>query len=657
MNEDDGKPEQTLISRLERRLEREKTARRAAEAIAEEGLRQLYQTNGQLTLLNTVALSMMEEQAIEQTMQAVLGHIANYLNADIGRVCVTSVDLRYLFNRSIWFHSGVHELFSEFRSEVENQFNINPIISPNMHEPIKAISFDEYFGEFFEAIQERYRLKTYISIPLVIVNEIPLVLEFFSSTGNTRPNDIDSLMRQIGGQISIQLERELIRRQRQTELIKDSLTGLTNRRFLQDTIEKILNSGNSDPAKSATIFVIGYDNFRHINDTFGHNIGDKIIQEGANRIKLFLENFPSSYMTTVGRLAGDEFALIIENVAEFQFIEQVMERLLLALSTPYESFEYPFKCTASGGLVHFNKMAKSSFQIFSDADTALQYAKQKGGSKLIVFSEDMRQKTYRRRILAANVIRGLAQDEFILHYQPLIAVASRRLIGFEALIRWRNTDGTLLNPIEFLPIADQSGLTIPIGQWVLKTTLSAVARWSEATTLHPDFKMGINISPNHFMTKDFGQECLDLLESSQVHPDRICLEIIESTILENNPIVLKNFDLLRTNGIAIAIDDFGTGYSSLSYLQKYQPDIIKIDKEFIFNVARNSESQKIVSAIIELADKLGVSVIAEGVENEDDFTFLTHLGCDFAQGYLFSRPVSELAASEMLIHQSSQWIK
>ena len=657
MNEDDGKPEQTLISRLERRLEREKTARRAAEAIAEEGLRQLYQTNGQLTLLNTVALSMMEEQAIEQTMQAVLGHIANYLNADIGRVCVTSVDLRYLFNRSIWFHSGVHELFSEFRSEVENQFNINPIISPNMHEPIKAISFDEYFGEFFEAIQERYRLKTYISIPLVIVNEIPLVLEFFSSTGNTRPNDIDSLMRQIGGQISIQLERELIRRQRQTELIKDSLTGLTNRRFLQDTIEKILNSGNSDPAKSATIFVIGYDNFRHINDTFGHNIGDKIIQEGANRIKLFLENFPSSYMTTVGRLAGDEFALIIENVAEFQFIEQVMERLLLALSTPYESFEYPFKCTASGGLVHFNKMAKSSFQIFSDADTALQYAKQKGGSKLIVFSEDMRQKTYRRRILAANVIRGLAQDEFILHYQPLIAVASRRLIGFEALIRWRNTDGTLLNPIEFLPIADQSGLTIPIGQWVLKTTLSAVARWSEATTLHPDFKMGINISPNHFMTKDFGQECLDLLESSQVHPDRICLEIIESTILENNPIVLKNFDLLRTNGIAIAIDDFGTGYSSLSYLQKYQPDIIKIDKEFIFNVARNSESQKIVSAIIELADKLGVSVIAEGVENEDDFSFLTHLGCDFAQGYLFSRPVSELAASEMLIHQSSQWIK
>ena len=657
MNEDDGKPEQTLISRLERRLEREKTARRAAEAIAEEGLRQLYQTNGQLTLLNTVALSMMEEQAIEQTMQAVLGHIANYLNADIGRVCVTSVDLRYLFNRSIWFHSGVHELFSEFRSEVENQFNINPIISPNMHEPIKAISFDEYFGEFFEAIQERYRLKTYISIPLVIVNEIPLVLEFFSSTGNTLPNDIDSLMRQIGGQISIQLERELIRRQRQTELIKDSLTGLTNRRFLQDTIEKILNSGNSDPAKSATIFVIGYDNFRHINDTFGHNIGDKIIQEGANRIKLFLENFPSSYMTTVGRLAGDEFALIIENVAEFQFIEQVMERLLLALSTPYESFEYPFKCTASGGLVHFNKMAKSSFQIFSDADTALQYAKQKGGSKLIVFSEDMRQKTYRRRILAANVIRGLAQDEFILHYQPLIAVASRRLIGFEALIRWRNTDGTLLNPIEFLPIADQSGLTIPIGQWVLKTTLSAVARWSEATTLHPDFKMGINISPNHFMTKDFGQECLDLLESSQVHPDRICLEIIESTILENNPIVLKNFDLLRTNGIAIAIDDFGTGYSSLSYLQKYQPDIIKIDKEFIFNVARNSESQKIVSAIIELADKLGVSVIAEGVENEDDFSFLTHLGCDFAQGYLFSRPVSELAASEMLIHQSSQWIK
>ena len=208
-----------------------------------------------------------------------------------------------------------------------------------------------------------------------------------------------------------------------------------------------------------------------------------------------------------------------------------------------------------------------------------------------------------------------------------------------------------------MPIADQSGLTIPIGQWVLKTTLSAVARWSEATTLHPDFKMGINISPNHFMTKDFGQECLDLLESSQVHPDRICLEIIESTILENNPIVLKNFDLLRTNGIAIAIDDFGTGYSSLSYLQKYQPDIIKIDKEFIFNVARNSESQKIVSAIIELADKLGVSVIAEGVENEDDFSFLTHLGCDFAQGYLFSRPVSELAASEMLIHQSSQWIK
>ncbi len=652
MTEDNDKGEHALIRTLERRLEREKVARRSAEAIAEEGLRNLYQTNNQLKLLNMIALSMIEEQPIERIMQAIISHIANYLNADIGRICIMNFDIQDILSKPIWYHSGANALFYEFRSEIEKKFDFHSIIPPNIENSIKVISLDENSEELIAKIAERYRINTYISIPLVILNEVSLILEFFSSAQYAQPLAIDPLWKQIGGQLSIQLERELIKRKRQIELSSDSLTGLTNRRFIQDTIDRILTSENSDFEKSATIVVIGYDNFRHINDTFGHNIGDKIIQEGASRIRLFLAALPNAYTTTLGRLAGDEFAVIIENVADFQAIEQVMERLLLTLSAPYKSFEYPFKCSASGGLVHFNKIAKSSFQIFSDVDTALQYAKQKGGSKLVIFSDDMRQTTYRRRILAANIIRGLAQDEFLLHYQPLISVASRSLIGFEALIRWRNTDGILLNPVEFLPIADQSGLTIPIGQWVLKTTLNVLGRWSEITTLHPNFKMGINISPNHFMTKDFGQECLELLESNQVHPNKICLEIIESTILENNPTVLKNFDLLRTNGISIAIDDFGTGYSSLSYLQKYQPDIIKIDKEFILDVARNSERQKIVSAIIELANKLGVSVIAEGVENEDDFSFLTHLGCDFAQGYLFSRPVSEAVASEMLIHRS-----
>ena len=648
MTQKDNDAYNAQIAALEKRLEREKKARRSAETIAEEGLRELYNKNDQLKLLNAVARCITESDSSDHILKEVCSLLGTYLHFDIGRVCILNPRLRDLMHGPLWYDSGHIARFDEFRAEIDNAFKTEPVAAGNSIEPITAHMTGRLHDLGLEAILERYTLSGYLSIPLLIYGEIAAALEFFGTRKFSHHTDLDPLLRQIASQLSVHLERELIRQQTRIDLSRDLLTGLANRRYIHELIDQILSTERSNKTFHTALIVLGYDNFRHLNDTFGHDIGDGIIQEGAARIKKFLASLPPHYNTTTGRVAGDEFAIIIQGVVDSHLIEQVAEQLLLALCVPYQSFDYPFRCTASAGLLHFEASTSTSFQVFSDVDTALQYAKQKGGSNLTIFSNEMRQTTYRRRIMAASVSRGLSQNEFVLHYQPQISTSNHNLIGFEALIRWRNVDGTLINPVEFLPIADRSGLTVPIGQWVLRNSLNAVARWKEILTRYPQFKMSINISPSHFMTHEFGYECVNLLEEMRVHPSNICLEIIESTILENNPLVLRNFEFLRKNGVSIAIDDFGTGYSSLSYLQKYQPDTIKIDQEFIVHVAENLEKQKIVSAIIELANKLGVTVIAEGVETERDFNFLARLGCEIVQGYFFSKPVTEPEALQML---------
>ena len=647
--------ETSRIKLLEKRLERERKARHSAEAIAEEGLRELYQKNKQLELLNAIALSITESDGIEEIFHAVLRQIGTYLEFKAGRVCPLNPGIKSLLKSPIWYGSEAYSFYDAFRQKMDQDLALSGILSSESEAPISIRPTADLDNATLRELFAHYEIDNYLAVPVIINDHIALTLYFFGSKQKTQTSETDKLLRQIAAQLGVHLERELIRAQARIDISRDLLTGLANRRYIYETIDRILIGNQNNVMPKTSILVVGFDNFRHLNDTFGHDLGDRIIQEASRRIIEMIKILPDNATATVGRVAGDEFAIILEDLADTDTVEQEAAKILQSLSMPYQSFDHPFPCTASGGLVHFNHATKTSFQVFSDVDTALQYAKQKGGANLTVFGDAMRQMTYRRRIMAANVNRGLSQDEFVLHYQPLISVADQSLIGFESLIRWRNADGTLITPIEFLPIADQSGLTIPIGQWVLKNGLKAIGRWGNVLKDYPRFKLGINISPSHFMATDFGDECLNLLNENEVSTDKICVEIVESTILENNPIVLKNFDFLRKNGIAIAIDDFGTGYSSLSYLQKYKPDTIKIDKEFITNISNNSESQKIVTAIIELAEKLDVSVIAEGVETKEDFLFLSRLGCEFAQGYYFSKPVSEADASQMLHGISNKW--
>jgi len=272
----------------------------------------------------------------------------------------------------------------------------------------------------------------------------------------------------------------------------------------------------------------------------------------------------------------------------------------------------------------------------------LQNAKKDGGARIEVFDELTRRNSYQTRSMAIKLNHGLVKDDFLLYFQPLISVKDKSLTGFEALIRWKNSDGSLISPDEFLPIAYRAGMTKSIGNWVIRKCFEFISSIQEQIEKYQTFKIGINISPSHFKEEYFGKEIIDLIKEYNVNPNWVCLEIVESTLIENISTVIKNFKFLKENGVNIAIDDFGTGYSSLSYLQRYKPDIIKIDKEFIINISEKVEQQKIVSALVNMAKSIDILIVAEGVESEEDLNYLELIGCDFAQGYLFSKPVPEI---------------
>lgn len=417
----------------------------------------------------------------------------------------------------------------------------------------------------------------------------------------------------------------------------DSLTGLPNRRLLLERISRAINLAQRNHQCGAVLF-IDLDNFKDLNDTLGHDKGDLLLTQVAERLQEVTRK-----TDTVARLGGDEFVVLLEglgscDVGADERARQIGENIVARLSTPYQLSGHEVFSTPSVGITMFGMKTESVDAVLKQADLAMYQAKAAGRSTLRMFSP------YMQGLAAASVelereLRGaIMRNELHLQYQPIVN-ASRRIVGAEALVRWTNARRGAVSPVEFIPLAEKSGLILQIGQWVLEQACDQLRRWeSQKDTRH--LTVSVNISARQMRQADFVAQVTAVLRKSGVNPNRLRLELTESMLFSDIEDVIEKMNALKAIGVRFSLDDFGTGYSSLSYLKRLPLDQLKIDQSFIREVLTNANDATIATAIVGLAHSLGLVVVAEGVETEAQHAFLQRSNCDGFQGYLFAAPCS-----------------
>lgn len=413
----------------------------------------------------------------------------------------------------------------------------------------------------------------------------------------------------------------------------DFLTNLPNRNFFMDKLENALLSANLNNSKVAVIF-LDLDNFKKINDTIGHSIGDKLLVQVAERIASCVRT-----CDIIARLGGDEFSILIENVENSNQIMPLIEKINAVFQKPFNINNNSMNLTASIGISLYPDDGQTVENILTNADMAMYKSKDLGKDTYMFYNANMKEEFIRRVKIENMIPIALKNNEFILYYQPQYETKTSKLRGFEALIRWNSPELGFLSPLEFIPIAEESGLIVQVGEWVLKNALQMGRKIREI--YGAQIVMSVNISPIQLKQKNFINLVLEVISESGINPELLELEVTESVLIDSYENSIEILNELRKIGISIALDDFGTGYSSLSYLKKLPINLLKIDKCFIDEIETTDREGTFIETIVSLAHKLNIQTVAEGVENERQFKYLEKAQCDIIQGYYFSKPVPE----------------
>jgi diguanylate cyclase (GGDEF)-like protein/PAS domain S-box-containing protein len=421
--------------------------------------------------------------------------------------------------------------------------------------------------------------------------------------------------------------------------LHDDLTGLPNRSLFIDRVEHALARGRREGTRSAVLF-IDLDRFKRINDSLGHRAGDQILLETADRIAGALRADD-----TVARLGGDEFTVLCEGISSEAEALAIADKVFEELGHLYEVDDGELYITASIGVALSDGDA-SPEQLLRDADSAMYRAKGRGRARTELFDEASRGHAVKRLALESQLHGAIDRGEISLHYQPKVSVAAGRVVGYEALLRWEHPTRGLLVPDDFISVAEDSGLIVPIGRWVLTEAARQAAEWGQGS--EPPPVMCVNLSARQFAQPDIVEMVAGVIEETGVNAESLCLEITESVVMEQSNGTVTTLDELKELGVQLAIDDFGTGYSSLGYLKRFRLDFLKIDRSFVDGLGRDPEQTAIVDAIVRLAQALSLGVIAEGVERAEQLEVLKRLGCDLVQGYLFAYPEPPERAGELL---------
>jgi len=441
------------------------------------------------------------------------------------------------------------------------------------------------------------------------------------------------------GSVSDITERRRNEEQIQFLAFHDQLTGLPNRRQLAERLPQALAEAQQHGHRVAVLF-IDLDRFKNINDTLGHNVGDQLLQSVALRLQQCL-----AATDTIVRQGGDEFIVVLPSVRASEQATQAAEQVLAALATPFREQGYDFLISASIGIAFFPEDGRDGPTLLRNADTAMYEVKSAGGGAVRCHTGLMNERVPLRVSLENRLQHALERGELSLHYQPQVEVASGRMVGAEALLRWKTDEG-FISPERFIPVAEETGLILPIGAWVLETAIAQAAAWRQEYGWAP--RIAVNLSPRQFWRRGMAESILAQLAAVGLPNDAIELEITESMLLRPEGDSIEELRILHGAGLRLALDDFGTGYSSLSYLRLLPIDVLKVDRAFIAALTddsdessdNESDSLAIVRAVLAMAHTLGFDVVAEGVETSAQLVRLRDLDCGYYQGYLFSRPLA-----------------
>jgi diguanylate cyclase (GGDEF)-like protein len=434
----------------------------------------------------------------------------------------------------------------------------------------------------------------------------------------------------------------------------DALTGLPNRELFLNQVQEAVSSGAENGA-TVGVLIMELDDFKVVNDTLGHSAGDALLVAVGNRLTEALRAVDGSYGAagTVARLGGDEFAALVRRAGSAADVERVAEKVLASFATPFELPHGDVTATASIGVATTAEAADAQ-DLLRHADLAVYVAKDAGKDRWRRYESSLHSAVVERHKLRADLDRAIADGAFLLHFQPIVAISDGRTHGFEALVRWNHPTRGMVSPAEFISVADESGLIVPLGAWVLRNAVEAAAQWR---LLHPgeDVYVSVNVSAREFRGREqgFARWVLAEIDRMGLPPASLLLEMTESLLLHDDGDVTDELAALRAAGVRIAIDDFGTGFSSLSYLRRLPVDVLKLDKSFIDTIASSAEQHAVVDMIVQLAAILQLQVVAEGIETPAERDLLLAMGCHFGQGYLFSRPLSFGDARQWLMEETS----
>ncbi|MEY8214494.1 MAG: EAL domain-containing protein, partial [Colwellia sp.] len=411
----------------------------------------------------------------------------------------------------------------------------------------------------------------------------------------------------------------------------DTLTGLPNRFLALDRLSQMLNEAKRNKEKIAILF-IDLDDFKKVNDSLGHEIGDKLLIESANRLSQIVRK-----NDTVGRLGGDEFIVLLRGLSDDHNAAIIAENSLNTFRKPFAIDGRELLVTLSIGIAIYPDNGRCASDLLRNADSAMYQAKALGRNTYSFFTKEMNITLLRRLEVEEQMHGALERNEFEVHYQPQFDVKNNNIIGAEALLRWHNPTLGSITPDEFIPIAEHTGLIVPIGQFVVTQSLHFLNKWQKQHG--KQYRMAVNLSPRQFRDTELITFIQQSLHDANITTDCLELEITEGVLMIGQSYIDNALKDLNKLGIKLSMDDFGTGYSSLSYLRQYAFDVVKIDKSFIQGIPKNETDHELVNAIIAMAQSLGLKIVAEGVETKEQVDILTTLGCDYLQGYYFSKPV------------------
>jgi diguanylate cyclase (GGDEF)-like protein len=424
-------------------------------------------------------------------------------------------------------------------------------------------------------------------------------------------------------------------------VFRDALTGLPNRLFFQDLLARTIDLHRRGPHRNFAVLFLDFDRFKIVNDSLGHQVGDKLLIAIAERLRCMLRKtdiVASMAHGTAARIGGDEFVVLLDDMGQMHDAVRVAERLLALMAEPYQVGSHTIQSTASIGVTTSAHAYASADEMIRDADTAMYRAKAAGKNRFVVFDSRMHEEALVRLAMESDLRQAVIQEQFYLLYQPIVTLENGRISGFEALIRWQHPVKGLVSPIEFIPVAEEIGIIVAIGEWVLRQACRQLAEWREIPGLG-DLFISVNLSRKQLLCPDLVARIGDIIPRAGLPFSAVKLEITENAIMEDMDRAVAVLRQIRDLGVDLHVDDFGTGYSSLSCLHRFPVTGMKIDRSFVNNVADNQDYAAVVNAIVTLAHNLRLGLIAEGVETVDQMTMLRAMGCDLAQGYYFARPL------------------